>query len=98
MTDDVKLVILKKNLQMISSAYDDFLSHLIQQSKSLIAQEGITLVEDDINCDMLVIDYAAYLFRRRAATTPAESQMPRFLRYNLNQMLFKQKTSEAVTE
>ena len=86
-----KLVILKKDLQMLTTANDDFLETLLDFSAEAIKQEGITLIENDIKCDMAVIQYAAYLFRKRAA---ADTAMPRFLRWQLNNLLFSQKARE----
>ena len=88
MTQAEKLTILKQNLQMITDANDEFLNKLLEQSSAAIKTEGIRLEENNIECDMAVIDYAAYLFRKRASQDTA---MPRFLRYNLNNLLFKQK-------
>lgn len=83
-----KLVILKKDLQMLTTANDDFLETLLDFSAEAIKQEGITLIENDIKCDMAVIQYAAYLFRKRSAE---DAGMPRFLRWQLNNLLFSQK-------
>jgi len=50
-------------------------------------REGI--VNDGTNdYDMVVVDYAAFLFRKRANS---EMKMPRHLRYELNNILFSQK-------
>lgn len=87
MTVDEKLFILKKDLQMTTMANDEYLTHLLDYAKAAIEREGIVL-EDDIECNMAVIHYAAYLFRKRAGTDTA---MPRFLRYELNNLLFSQK-------
>lgn len=87
MTDVEKLMILKKDLQLLNDANDEYLTQLISLSKSAITTEGIRLT-DDVECDMAVIQYAAYLFRKRASSDTA---MPRFLRYQLNNLLFKQK-------
>lgn len=87
MTDENKLIILKKDLQVITTANDEYLFKLLELSKKAISNEGITL-NDDIQSDMVVIQYAAYLFRKRAADNAI---MPRYLRYQLNNMLFKQK-------
>ena len=87
MTDANKLFILKKDLQMTTTANDEYLETLLTFAKAAIEREGITL-EESIECDMAVIHYAAYLFRKRAGTDAA---MPRFLRYELNNLLFSQK-------
>ena len=87
MTDTEKLTLLKNDLQMLTSANDEYLSTLLSQSASAIQTEGIVL-DGTIECDMAVVQYAAYLFRKRAAN---ETSMPRFLRWNLNNILMKQK-------
>lgn len=87
MTNEEKLSLLKKDLQMLTSANDEYLSALLSQATSAIQTEGIVL-DDSIECEMAVVEYAAYLFRKRAST---ETAMPRFLRWNLNNILMKQK-------
>ena len=88
MTSDEKLVLLKQDLQMLTSANDEFLKSLITTAESAIQCEGIMLVENDMGIDMAVVQYAAYLFRKRAGN---ETAMPRFLRWRLNNILFSQK-------
>lgn len=88
MTSEEKLWLLKQDLQMLTSANDEFLTSLITTAESAIQREGITLVENDMDIDMAVVQYAAYLFRKRASN---ETTMPRFLRYRLNNILFSQK-------
>ena len=83
-----KLEILKKDLQMLTESNDQYLQALLDLAAEAIKKEGITLIEDDTQCDMAVIQYASYLFRKRAA---ADTQMPRFLRWQLNNLLFSQK-------
>lgn len=88
MTNEDKLKLLKQDLQMLTSSNDDFLSSLLSASETAIQREGIALVENDMDIDMAVIQYAAYLFRKRASD---ETAMPRFLRWRLNNILFSQK-------
>lgn len=90
MTAEDKLRVLKADLQMLTSANDAYLADLLTLAEGLIIREGITLIPDDAECDMAVVQYAAYLFRRRAAGA-ADTAMPRFLRYQLNNLLFSQK-------
>lgn len=87
MTDDQMLVILKQDLQMITKSNDDYLKMLLEMSESLIKREGIA-PEDTIEYAGIKIQYAAYLFRKRAG---ADTVMPRFLRWEMNNMLFSQK-------
>lgn len=88
MTDVEKMTLLKQDLQRTTSANDELLAALLKQAAQAIKKEGITMDPDDIECDMLQIQYAAYLFRKRAAP---ETAMPRFLRYGLNNTLMSQK-------
>lgn len=88
MTDAERLVVLKNDLQLTTNANDAFLAFLLRSAKELIEQEGITIDDNDVNCDLVRIHYAAYLFRRRGGD---ETSMPRFLRYELNNLLFAQK-------
>ena len=87
MTSAEKLSVLKNDLQLMSNANDLFLSLLLEQAAEAIKQEGIILNES-IQSDMIIISYAAYLFRKRAGTDTA---MPKFLRCQLNNLLFGQK-------
>ena len=87
MKQDELLVVLKKDLQMITDANDDYLNDLLSFAQGLMEREGI-IYSEDLECQMIQIHYAAYLFRRRGGT---ETTMPRFLRYELNNLLFSQK-------
>ena len=88
MNDADKLKILKQDLQMITSANDEYLQNLLSLSAERIRGEGITLIENDTRSDMAQIQYAAYLYRKRAA---ADTAMPRYLRFELNNMKFSEK-------
>lgn len=88
MTSTEKLTLLKQDLQMLTSANDDYLAALITASEAAMQREGIMLVENDMDIDMAAVQYAAYLFRKRASN---ETEMPRFLRWRLNNILFTQK-------
>ena len=87
MTKEDKLALLKQDLQMITSANDTFLSALLDAASAAVQREGITLVENDMDIDMAIVQYAAYLFRKRAS---ADTAMPRFLRYRLNNIWISQ--------
>lgn len=83
-----KLELLKQDLQRMSPSNDKLLEALLEQAKKAIEREGITLDPNDMEYDMVQIQYAAYLFRKRGAPDTA---MPRYLRYELNNMLMHQK-------
>lgn len=86
MTDADLLILLKLDLSMTTTAYDEYLQHLLQTSREFIAREGIQLEDTSEDAGLLVM-YAAHLFRKRADNTP----MPRMLRWTLNNRLFSQK-------
>lgn len=87
LTDEDILEILKVDLQVSSSALDLYLLVLITSARAYITQEGIMLT-DTAQDAMLVEMYAAYLYRRRREENV---QMPRMLRWALNNRLFSQK-------
>lgn len=91
MTTEAKLTLLKQDLQMLTSANDELLKGLIAVAETAIEREGIELVEGDSDIEMTVIQYAAYLFRKRAGD---DTSMPRFLRWRLNNILFEQKAKQ----
>lgn len=93
MDDAAILAALKVDLQISTDAADSsYFLPLIQSAKEYIRTEGIIL---DGSCEadgMLVVMYAAYLYRAR---TSDDKGMPRMLRYALNNRLFSQKGSQA---
>lgn len=99
MTDAEKLVLLKADLQMLTNSNDSYLSQLLTFADDFIKREGVT---DDGSAEYAAcqVMYAAYLFRKRAATTAggrdSNTMMPRFLRWALNNLLFSQKAGDSV--
>lgn len=97
MTNADILAILKKDLDIVGTSRDDLLQNLITLANSAIETEGIVLSNPLTTEEgMLVEMYAAYLYRRRKdsyASTFKDSMvaMPRSLRYQLNNLLIKQK-------
>ena len=83
-----KLKLLKLDLQITTTAYDELLSQMISSAEGMIAREGIVLDSKKAEDTQLVVMYAAYLYRRRRDENPA---MPRMLRFALNNRLFSQK-------
>lgn len=84
-----ELELLKLDLQLLTTAYDGYLSHLLTVARQMIGREGITL-EDTQEDTLLVVMYAAYLYRKRNAD---ETGMPRMLRWALNNRLFSEKAA-----
>lgn len=83
-----KLRILKLDLQIATSAYDELLIQMISSAEGMISREGIVLDGKSAEDTQLVVMYAAYLYRHRRDENPA---MPRSLRFALNNRLFSQK-------
>lgn len=88
MDEKLKLQLVKMDLQKLNNADDEYLSHLISLSKKEMEREGVDFEKNTDECDGLNIQYAAYLFRKRAGN---ETSMPRYLRYALNNLLLHQK-------
>lgn len=108
MTDTEKLGILKTNLQLLTNTQDEYLTFLLTAAGAAMTREGITN-DDSADYNACQIDYAAYIFRKRAGNTSGqggfapdggETAMPRFLRYQLNNILLQQKiqTGGATTQ
>lgn len=83
-----QLAALKADLQIMTDRMDEaLLLPMLDGAKSMIAREGISLT-DSPEDGLLVVMYAAYLYRKRKEENQA---MPRMLRYALNNRLFSQK-------
>lgn len=80
------LNLLKIDLGITVSAYDERLQTLITTAQQMITREGVTLT-DTAEDQQLVVAYAAWLWRRR----DSGAGMPRMLRYLLNNRLFSEK-------
>ena len=81
------LKILKIDLQISVSALDEYLLFLITSAKKFILKEGIALTNSQDDA-LLVEMYAAYLYRKRKEQ---QNEMPRMLRWALNNRLFSEK-------
>lgn len=89
MSDSDILVLLKADLNISVSARDTMLTNLISVAKNRIATEGITFDADNIDDCSIVEQYAAYLYRARNE----KAEMPRFLRWALNNRLMEEKAN-----
>ena len=85
MSEQDILKILKIDLQISVSALDEYLLFLITSAKKL--KEGIALTNSQDDA-LLVEMYAAYLYRKRKEQ---QNEMPRMLRWALNNRLFSEK-------
>ena len=90
MTDTEILSALKIDLGITTNAYDERLGQYVVSARKNIGIEGINLDADDVHDCNLVIQYAAWLWRKRQNG----DGMPRMLRWELNQRLFHEKLSE----
>ena len=89
MDDQSRLALLKANLSAIGSTiYDELFLSLLASAKSMIEREGIVLDLDSAEDNNLVVGYATWLFQQREKP---EMEMPRWLRYNLNNKVLHQK-------
>lgn len=79
--------ILKIDLQLMTTAFDKYLDHLLQAAEEKITREGIILTQSAED-EQLRIMYAAWLYRKRASE---DTTMPRMLRWALNNRLVSQK-------
>ena len=87
MSEQDILKILKIDLQISVSALDEYLLFLITSTKKFILKEGIALTNSQDDA-LLVEMYAAYLYRKRKEQ---QNEMPRMLRWALNNRLFSEK-------
>lgn len=81
------LDMLKVDLGITTTAYDERLLMYLQAAVSAIEREGATLSMSDVGDLSLAVMYAAWLWRRRDRM----DGMPRMLRYQLNNRVFAEK-------
>lgn len=100
MNDEQLMEILKCDLEILGTHKDTYLTHLLQVAKLEIKGEGIQL-EDTVGDGHLIVMYAAWLYRRRAAEAGGQNggtgdgtAMPRMLRWALNKRLFRRKKED----
>ena len=92
MTDQDRLTGLKIDLGIMADGYDQRLTQYLHTAVIEIEREGATLdLENNIDHNSLVIDYAAWMWRKR----DTGEGMPRMIRYALNNLVFSQKTGDS---
>lgn len=84
------LQMLKTDLGITASAYDERLGQYLDAAQKRIAEEGVTLDTNDIGDMQIIVMYAAWMWRRRDTM----EGMPRMLRYALNNCVFAEKMKE----
>lgn len=87
MNESTMLDMLKIDLGITTTAYDERLLQYLTSAKDAITKEGITLDDSVISDGNLVVMYAAWMWRKRATN----EGMPRMLRWQLNNRLFGEK-------
>lgn len=89
MTEQDRLAMLKVDLGISTSAFDERLKQHLANAKTQIEREGANLDLEDIGDNSIIVMYAAWLWRRRDSM----EGMPRMLRYALNNRVFAEKTN-----
>ena len=84
---ETALTLLKIDLGIMTTAYDERLYAVIESAIEMIRREGVAVDLEKAEDTQLVVMYAAWLWRRR----DTGEGMPRMLRYTLNNRLFSQK-------
>ena len=89
MNENTMLEMLKVDLGISTTAYDNRLRQYLTSARDAIKIEGITIDEDEptVSDSNLIVMYAGWLWRKRDS---AEG-MPRMLRWQLNNRLFGEK-------
>ena len=106
-TDDVLLTMLKQSLEIITdfmdaeakASKDQELKWYIDSAQEYILREGIHL-QDTVGDAMLQVMYAMWLYDKRKTTGSKYTSyyiqnMPRMLRYNLNNRLLQEKVNDS---
>lgn len=90
MTEQDRLTMLKTDLGISSTGYDDRLKQILKSSEKAIRKEGVsTLDNTDLDDCQLIVMYAAWIWRQR----DTGAGMPRMLRWSLNNRIFAEKAA-----
>ena len=90
MTEQDRLTMLKTDLGISSTGYDDRLKQILRSSETAIKKEGVsTLDNTDLDDCQLIVMYAAWIWRQR----DTGAGMPRMLRWSLNNRIFAEKAA-----
>ena len=86
------LSMLKTDLGITTTAYDERLQQYLTSAQQMIEREGVkTLDLSSLEDAQLVVMYAAWMWRRR----DSQDGMPRMLRWALNNRIMSEKMQEA---
>lgn len=90
MTEQDRLAMLKTDLGISSTGYDERLKQILASSEKAIKKEGVsTLDNTDLEDCQLIVMYAAWIWRNR----DTGAGMPRMLRWSLNNRIFAEKAA-----
>lgn len=84
------LEMVKVDLGIRVTAYDQRLTQYIESAQKAIVREGVKTLSDDVEDMQLVAMYAGWLWRKR----DTGDGMPRNLRWMLNNRIFSEKAGE----
>lgn len=87
MTSAELLAMLKVDLGITTTAYDERLEQYLQTAEAEIQRQGATVSTDYVDHCNIIIMYAAWMWRKR----DTGEGMPRMVRYALNNLVFSQK-------
>lgn len=77
------------NMHSLPAGRSEQLQRLLTAAQSRILQTGITLNLEDVADCQLIVDYAAWMWKRRAQTSTA--QMPAYLSLDIRNRLVAEK-------
>lgn len=90
MTEQDRLIMLKRDLRIMSTGYDDRLKQILETSeKAIIAEGASTLDKTKLEDAQLIVMYAAWIWRN----SDTGAGMPRMLRWSLNNRIFAEKAA-----
>ena len=90
MTEQDRLTMLKTDLGISSTGYDDRLKQILRSSEKAIKKEGVSSLDNtDLDDCQLIVMYAAWIWRQR----DTGAGMPRMLRWSLNNRIFAEKAA-----
>lgn len=89
MTTGQLVEMLKVDLGITTTAYDERLAEYVKSAQTEITRQGATLDDSSVSDAQLVVMYAAWMWRRR----DTGDGMPRMIRYALNNKIFSGKIS-----
>ena len=83
MEETTKLQMLKIDLGINTSAYDERLTQYLASAKAEIEREGVKLT-DSVPDENLIVQYAAWMWRKR----DSGEGIPRMIRWQINNRIF----------